>query len=193
MSKRLKQITIILTVLVLLGLFILQPVTRELIAQDGLCSYCHVATEYRPEAYLSYSKFHPPQKIENYQNKQARCIDCHLLEGYLSSLAAYTHFISLTDLFGHFRYRTSERSGAWMPPRQVAAYRVRDRLFEYDSETCRTCHIEEQIEPKRERGKNAHKKALEEKKTCIECHYNEKHRKVDLRENAFAKNQLDSK
>ena len=69
----------------------------------------------------------------------------------------------------------------------AAAYRVRDRLFEYDSSTCRICHVMEEIEPKRERGVNAHKKAVDEEKTCIECHYNEKHRPVDVPDDAFAR------
>ena len=168
-------------------LFLLEPVTRNFVARDGLCAYCHVATEYQPDAHLAYSAFHPTAKTENYRDKQARCADCHLRRGFVGAISAYGHFASLTDLFGHFRHRTRERAGEWQPPRQVAAYRVRDRLFEYDSETCRGCHVEEEIEPKRARGKNAHKEALAEKKTCIECHYNEKHRAVDLRENAFAK------
>ena len=167
------------------GLFVFEPITRNVIANDDLCSYCHVGTEYRPEARLSYSKFHPAPATEKFMDQQARCVDCHLAPGFFGSIAAYTHFASLTDLFGGFRYRTAERSGAWLPPRQVAAYRVRDGLFENDSATCRGCHIESEIKPKRERGVNAHKKALDEKKTCIECHYNEKHRSVDLRDNAF--------
>jgi hypothetical protein len=47
--------------------------------------------------------------------------------------------------------------------------------------------VEEEIKPKRGRGKNAHQKALDEQMTCIECHYNEKHQSVDLRRNAFEK------
>jgi nitrate/TMAO reductase-like tetraheme cytochrome c subunit len=103
----------------------------------------------------------------------------------LNSLFAYTHFASLTDLFGHFRDRNAERAGPWLPARQAAAYRVRNRLFEYGSPTCELCHVMEEIEPKRERGVNAHNKAVEEDKTCIECHYNEKHRPVDVPDDAF--------
>ena len=188
-TKRLgkRQLLVVGAVVVVVGLLAFEPVTRNVIAQDDLCTYCHVATEYRPEARLSYSNFHPLATSEDYLDQQARCVDCHLPSGLFGSIVAYTHFASLTDLFGGLRYRTAERSGEWLPPRQVAAYRVRDALFEHDSKTCRSCHIEEEIEPKRERGKNAHKKALDENKTCIECHYNEKHRSVDLRENAFAK------
>lgn len=183
----------------ILGLFLFEPVTRHYVANDDLCSYCHVDREYRSEARLSYSKAHPPlvvadakaEKVADAKTEevaeQAACVQCHLPPGFINTFYAYTHFASLTDLFGHSRDRNSERAGAWLPPRQVAAFRVRDRLFEYDSETCRSCHIESEIKPKRERGVNAHKKALDEQMTCIECHYNEKHQSVDLRENAFAK------
>jgi nitrate/TMAO reductase-like tetraheme cytochrome c subunit len=175
----------------ILGLFLFEPVTRQFVANDDLCSYCHVDREYRSEARLSYSKAHPllvaadekPDEV----SEQAACVQCHLPTGFVNSFFAYTHFASLTDLFGHFRDRTGERAGAWIPARQVAAFRVRDRLFEYDSETCRSCHNEQEIEPKRERGINAHKKALDEQMTCIECHYNEKHQSVDLRKNAFVR------
>ena len=174
-----------------LGLFLFEPVTRQYVANDDLCSYCHVDREYRSEARLSFSKAHPLLLADDAKtdevSEQAACVQCHLPTGFVNTFYAYTHFASLTDLFGHFRDRMSERAGAWIPARQAAAFRVRDRLFEYDSETCRSCHIEEEIEPKRERGINAHKKALDEQMTCVECHYNEKHQSVDLRENAFVR------
>ena len=93
----------------------------------------------------------------------------------------------MTDLFGHPRDRASERAGDWIPAAAARAYRVRDRLFEYDSETCRSCHIESEIKPKRKRGQKAHKNALENKETCVECHDNLVHRQVDLRPDAFQK------
>ena len=175
----------------ILGLFLFEPVTRQFVSNDDLCSYCHVDREYRSEARLSFSKAHPlPVAADEKTDKvseQATCVECHLPTGFVNTFYAYTHFASLTDLFGHFRDRMGERAGAWIPARQVAAFRVRDRLFEYDSETCRSCHIEQEIVPKRDRGKNAHQKALDEQMTCIECHYNEKHQSVDLRENAFVR------
>ena len=178
----------------ILGLFLFEPVTRQYVANDDLCSYCHVDQEYRSEARLSFSKPHPPLLADDVKSEkvseQAACVECHLPTGFVNTFYAYTHFASLTDLFGHFRDRMSERAGAWLPPRQVAAFRVRDRLFEYDSPTCRNCHIEEEIVPKLERGINAHKKALDEQMTCIECHYNEKHQSVDLRENAFVRAEI---
>jgi nitrate/TMAO reductase-like tetraheme cytochrome c subunit len=177
----------IVAVVIISMALLFEPVTRNVVASDDLCSYCHVEQEYRAETRLSYSNFHPPRQEDGTlpDAEQARCVDCHLPKGLFNATYAWAHFASLTDLFGHFRYRTAERAGNWIPPRQAAAYRVRDRLFEYDSPTCDNCHVMAEIEPKRERGVNAHQKAVDEQKSCIECHYNEKHRPVDLREDAF--------
>ncbi|MEE9295029.1 MAG: NapC/NirT family cytochrome c, partial [Phycisphaerae bacterium] len=166
-------------------LFAYEPVTRNLVATEWVCSYCHLEREYNPTARLSFSKPHPatPKAGE----EVARCVDCHLPEGFWATTFAYTHFASATDLFGHFRDRASERAGDWIPMSAARAYRMRDRLFESNSVTCRTCHIESEIKPKRKRGQKAHAKALENKETCIECHDNLVHRYVEVRKNAFQK------
>ena len=176
----------VLVFAVVIGLaFVYEPVTRNFVSQDALCNNCHLPAEFNPQVRLSATRPHPPEPDET--QSQARCVDCHLPEGRWNATYAYTHYFSLTDLFGNFRDLEAERAGEWIPPRAATAYRVRDRLFEYDSSTCRTCHIEEEIEPVRARGVNAHKLALDENKTCIECHTNLVHRRVDLRETAFQK------
>lgn len=159
--------------------FAYEPVTRNWVASNRVCVYCHLEREYLSSARLSFSLSHPidPKAGE----KQGRCVDCHLPEGFRAATFAYTHFISATDLFGHFRDRASERAGDWIPPSAARAYRVRDRLLEHDSSTCRSCHIESEIKPKRERGRTAHADALENKETCIECHTNLVHRFVEPR------------
>lgn len=165
--------------------FAFEPVTRNWVAVEPLCSYCHLEWEFVPKVRMSWTKPHPlePKKDQ----KQVRCVECHVLEGFMGSVKAYLHFASLTDLFGHFRDLEFERSGEWIPPRAATAYRVRDRMFEYDSITCRPCHDELEPEPKRKRGKKAHKKALDKKLTCIECHLNLVHRQVDIRKTALMK------
>ncbi len=183
-----KAIKIAVAVFVALSIgwvIVYEPVTRTLIAQDALCNYCHLPWEFNSDVRLTATR---PHQAEHGQEKsQARCVDCHLPEGWWNATYAYTHFLSSTDLFGHFRDREAERAGDWIPPRAATAYRVRDRMFEYDSITCRTCHIEAEIKPERKRGINAHKLALEEKKTCIECHNNLVHRRVELRKDIFKK------
>lgn len=174
-------------VAVLIGgwVIVYEPVTRNLIAQDALCNYCHLPWEFNSDVRLTATK--PHQADPEQKTSQARCVDCHLPEGWWNATYAYTHFLSITDLFGHFRDREAERAGDWIPPRAATAYRVRDRMFEYDSTTCRSCHIESEIKPKRARGINAHKLALKEENTCIECHNNLVHRQVEVRKGAFKK------
>jgi cytochrome c-type protein NapC len=167
------------------GLIAFEPVTRNLVASEFVCSYCHAEREYVFAARRSFTQPHPatPETGE----EAAQCADCHLPEGFLAATFMYTHAASATDLFGHFRDRASERAGDWIPPSAARAARVRDRLFEYDSVTCRSCHIEADIKPKRKRGQRAHAKALENNETCVECHDNLVHRYVEVRDDAFQK------
>lgn len=156
-----------------------EPVTRNLVAANSVCAFCHLERDYSPVARLSFTTQHPV--VPKQGKKAARCVDCHLPEGGLAAAFTYTHYISATDLFGNFRDREAERAGNWIPPSAARAFRVRDRLLENDSETCRSCHVEKDIKPKRKRGQNAHKNALKKKQTCSECHYNLVHREVDIR------------
>jgi nitrate/TMAO reductase-like tetraheme cytochrome c subunit len=166
-------------------LFAYEPVTRNLVASEFVCSYCHLDREYVPAARLSFSIPHPATPKEG--EEEARCVDCHLPEGFWAATFAYTHFASATDLFGNFRDRAAERAGDWIPPSAARAYRMRDRLFERDSVTCRTCHIESEIKPKRKRGQKAHANALKNNETCIECHDNLVHRYVEVRDTTYQK------
>ena len=164
--------------------FAYEPVTRNFIAQDAVCTYCHLEREYQHTARMPFSKQHPvePKKDDIIAN----CVDCHLPEGFWAATFTYTHLASITDLYGHFRDRAKERSGDWIPPSAARAYRVRDRLMEYDSAPCRVCHIEEEIKPKEPRGQKAHEDALRDKDTCAKCHANVVHRYVDVRETKVA-------
>jgi len=175
----------VIIALIIVWIIAYEPVTRKFVAQDAVCNYCHLPWEFNPDERLTASK--PHQSIHEQKESQATCVECHLPEGWWNTTYAYTHFLSFTDLFGHLRDRDAERAGDWIPPRAATAYRVRDRMYEYDGNTCRTCHIESEIKFTRERGVNAHKLAIKEQKTCIECHNNLVHRPVDARKNAFKK------
>jgi nitrate/TMAO reductase-like tetraheme cytochrome c subunit len=164
--------------------FAYEPVTRNFFAQDAVCGYCHLEREYLHTARMSFTRQHPVEPKAD--DRIARCVDCHLPEGFWATTFAYTHVASATDLFGHFRDREGERAGDWIPLSAARAYRVRDRLMKYDSKTCRTCHIEEEIRPKEPRGQKAHEDALRDKDTCIKCHVNVVHRYVDVRETKVA-------
>jgi hypothetical protein len=95
------------------GLFAYEPVTRNVVASDSVCSYCHLAREYDPDARLSFSTPHPATPEQG--KEVAQCAACHLPEGFVASTFMYTHIASATDLFGNFRDRASERAGDWIP------------------------------------------------------------------------------
>jgi nitrate/TMAO reductase-like tetraheme cytochrome c subunit len=166
-----------------------QPVTREYLATDAICAtWCHVEREYRYTARMAYTSQHPPaERIEKgipehlRDRVPARCVDCHLPAGFVNSFYAYTHYLSITDLFGHFRDRAGERAGEWIPLSAARAYRVRAKLHDTASVTCGTCHVMEEIVPESTRGKNAHKDALTSGESCIDCHANLVHRYVEVR------------
>lgn len=160
-----------------------EPVTRGLVAQDAVCYFCHEEAEYDAASKVLWNAVRPITRVHPATPKggQAGCADCHLPEGLLASAYAYTHFLTFTDLFGNVRDHEAERRGPWVPHAAKRAYRVRDGLMESDSATCRTCHIESEIKPKRKRGQKAHANALKNKETCIECHDNLVHREVPPR------------
>ena len=51
----------IFAVAVIAGLFAYEPVTRNLVAAEAVCTYCHLQQEYVPTARLSFSSSHPAE------------------------------------------------------------------------------------------------------------------------------------
>lgn len=182
LSRRVRIIIGIVAVAFIAWCFVFEPVTRNFVAQDATCLYCHYKTDYEYAARMSFTTQHPAEL--KHGEKAARCVDCHLPRGFWASAFAYTHFASITDLYGHFRDRPAERAGKWIPLSAARAYRVRDRLYEYDSVTCHNCHIMSEIKPKQARGRKAHADAVKDGETCIECHANLVHRFVAVRTEA---------
>ena len=165
------------------GAIAFEPVTRNLVANDALCSYCHLEWEFDPTVRDSLSV---PMKATAEGDEIVHCVDCHIPEGMAGSIYAYLHFASVTDFFGHIRDLETERAGAYLTPRAITSYRVRDRFFEYDSPTCRGCHDLAKMAEADAKSQPVHKRALEKKQTCIQCHTNLVHTPVDRRKNAFA-------
>ena len=178
-SRKSRVIAGVIAVLLIGWCFAYEPVTRNYIARDELCIYCHLPREYLYSTRMSFTRKHPVEPEEG--ERIARCVDCHLPEGFWATTFAYTHFVSATDLYGHFRDRPAERAGDWIPLSAARAYRVRDRLLEYDSEPCLTCHVMAEIKPREPRGQKAHEDAIRDNDTCIKCHTNIVHRYVEVR------------
>lgn len=165
---------LVLLIVILAGF---APATRTIVASEFICFGCHDHAEYAPGAKPAITKIHPATK----GGRPTRCVECHVPDSLAGSVFVYTHIVSNTDLFGNWRLSGAERTGPYYPPIARKAYAVRDAMLAADSSPCRTCHIEEEIKPKRKRGQNAHKKALKKNQTCMECHTDLVHREVPLR------------
>jgi len=107
---------------------------------------------------------------------RAKCANCHV-DGRLS-YAMLEHFLGTGELFV-WATHDLDKPGAFEQLRPAAADRVRFKMIENDSKKCRSCHTMEAIQPKRIRGQNQHKEAMEKGITCIICHYNLTHKAVD--------------
>ncbi len=143
---------------------------------DAFCTSCHLTGEYiaKSEAYLTSS--HQTRS----GGVRPGCADCHIPEGLVP--ATWIHIVKgIQDLYGEFRY-DYENEEVWKERRPELAFAVRDWLRANDSVTCRSCHEEASIKPKRKRGQRQHTEAREQGMTCIDCHYNLVHEEVEPRD-----------
>jgi len=108
------------------------------------------------------------------------CASCHIPEGLVA--ATYAHAVNgASVLWGEFNLNYEDPE-VWNAEKPRFAYAVRDWLRDTDSATCRACDEEQAIAPVRKRGQRQHKTARETGMTCIDCHYNLVHDKIDPRE-----------
>ena len=143
---------------------------------DAFCTSCHLTGEYiaKSEVYLNSSHQTRASGV------RPGCAGCHIPKGLVP--ATWTHIVKgVADLYGEISY-DYEKEEVWKERRPELAYAVRDWMRRNDSITCRSCHEEASIKPKRKRGQRQHAEAREEGMTCIDCHYNLVHEEVEPRE-----------
>ncbi len=143
---------------------------------DAFCTSCHLTGEYiaKSEAYLTSS--HQTRS----SGVRPTCANCHIPERLVPAI--WTHLIKgVQDLYGQATYDYEDKQ-VWQQRRPELAYAARDWMRANDSVTCRSCHEEASIKPKRKRGQRQHAEAREEGMTCIDCHYNLVHEEVEPRE-----------
>jgi len=143
---------------------------------DQFCTSCHAMKTYIGESETYQSSTHRTHT----SGVQPGCAECHIPKGLV--ISTYTHVVDgFSDLLGQLNY-DYEDPGVWEKERSRLAYAVRDTMRKNDSVTCRNCHIEALIKPKRKRGQKLHEMANENQMTCIDCHYNLVHKEVKPRD-----------
>ncbi|NOQ13874.1 MAG: hypothetical protein GQ583_05240 [Methyloprofundus sp.] len=145
----------------------------QLTSTDAFCSNsCHMMTDYIAYEPVYVNSLHRT----TYTGIQAGCADCHIPEGLLA--ATWTHAISgMKDSWSLLVNDFSTRE-KWNKQRAQMAYQVRDQMLANNSETCRSCHQQDALNPRRERGIRHHELAQRNNVTCIACHYNLVHEQV---------------
>ena len=145
----------------------------QLTSSDAFCSNsCHMMTDY-----VAYEPVYvnSPHRT-TYTGIKAGCADCHIPKGLLA--ATWTHAISgMKDTWSLLVNDFSTRE-KWNKHRAEMTYQVRDRMLANNSETCRSCHQQDALIPRRERGVRRHELAQRNNVTCIACHYNLVHEQV---------------
>lgn len=142
-------------------------------SSDAFCSdSCHVMTNYVAYEPVYVNSSHRT----TYTGIQAGCADCHIPKGLLA--ATWVHAMSgMKDTWALLTHDYSTRE-KWNKQRNEMAYRIRDWMLENDSQTCRSCHEQDALKPRRERGVRRHELAQQNQITCIACHYNLVHEPV---------------
>lgn len=130
---------------------------------ETFCISCH---EMRDNVYQEY------KKTIHYSNRtgvRATCPDCHVPKDWSHKMVRKVQ--ASAELWGKI-------VGTIDTPEKFAANRLRlaehewARMKSVDSRECRNCHSFESMDTEKQklRGAKMHKIALDEKKTCIDCH-----------------------
>lgn len=176
LTRTLVITAVIAFVIGMLATFSLEKID-QLTSTDSFCSNsCHVM-----KAYIAYEPVYINSTHRTtYTGIQAGCADCHIPEGLMA--ATWTHTVSgMRDMWSLLVNDFSTRE-KWNARREQMAFRVRDQMLDNDSRTCRSCHKQEALNPRRERGQRQHELVKRKGMTCIACHYNLVHQPVKARE-----------
>lgn len=139
-------------------------------SSEEFCAHtCHVMRS------TVYEEFQKSPHWKTPTGVRPTCSDCHV-SGRVSHVM-WGHLLGLGELFVHLTTDFSDPK-AFEQFRARLAEKVRMRMLENDSYTCRQCHVMELIRPDRKRGQHQHENAKKDGTSCIVCHYNLVHKKV---------------
>lgn len=131
------------------------------------CTSCHTMT----------TPFEELKQTVHYKNRSgaaAQCSDCHVASSKTPTDYVFKSFqkiMAARDVIGEITgvINTPEKFEAH---RLTMAQRVWDRMKERDSKECRNCHDFKYMDHEKQKDRTVvkHEGALEDGKTCIECH-----------------------
>ena len=137
----------------------------------AFCTSCH-------SMQVPYQEYQESVHFKNAAGVQATCSDCHVPKPFGPKMVAKV--MAYKDVL-HEVLGTIDTPEKYEEHRWAMANRVWDKMKASDSRECRSCHefgtmdLSEQDRMARKR----HSKAMDEGKTCIDCHKGVAHEEPD--------------
>lgn len=143
------------------------------------CLSCH-------EMRIPYEEYKKSVHYSNRPGQQVSCSDCHVPTSktpgdYMRKVVRKIE--AARDVWGHLA-GTIDTKEKFEAKRKIMAEREWARMKSHDSKECRNCHQFERMDPEKtkKRSRIKHEEAVEENKTCIDCHKGIAHKPVHLDE-----------
>lgn len=143
--------------------------------RSEFCTSCHEMT----------IPFEELKKTAHYKNRSgaaAQCADCHVASSKTPTdymFKSFQKLMAARDIIGHLKgtIDTPEKYEAY---RLEMAKRVWERMKERDSKECRNCHSFDRMDTEKQKDRSVvkHEGAIEDGKTCIDCHKGIAHKPV---------------
>ncbi len=143
--------------------------------RTGFCISCHEMT-------IPYEEYKKTVHYKNRSGTTVACADCHVA----SSKHPFDYARKLTrkalaarDVYGHL-LGTVDTPEKFEAKRLEMAQREWARMKAADSKECRNCHQFETMDPAKQKDRSVvkHEGAIEDGKTCIDCHKGIAHKPV---------------
>jgi len=143
--------------------------------RSEFCLSCH-------EMKIPYDEL---QKTVHYKNRSGTtvsCADCHVASSKTPvdyARKSTMKLIAARDVVGHI-LGTIDTPEKYEAHRLEMAKRVWERMKESDSRECRNCHDFKTMDTTKQKDRSAvkHEGAIEDNKTCIDCHKGIAHKPV---------------
>lgn len=135
--------------------------------RSEFCTSCH-------EMQIPFNELKQTVHYKNRSGAAAQCADCHVASSKTPTdymFKAFQKILAARDVIGHIK-GTIDTPEKFEAHRYTMAQRVWERLKERDSKECRNCHDFKYMDPDKQKDRSAvkHEGAVEDGKTCIECH-----------------------
>jgi len=139
------------------------------------CLSCH-------EMSIPYEELKKTVHFKNRSGTTVSCADCHVAGSkhpldYARKLTMKV--MAARDVIGHIR-GTVDTPEKFEAHRLAMAQRVWEKMKDSDSKECRNCHQFETMDPEKQKDRSVvkHEGAIEDGKTCIDCHKGIAHKPV---------------